>query len=180
MIPTVEAKIDTNLMRSAMSYDPETGIITWCRSRTRAIAGQRAGSVRVPKQGVSYRVIHHQGSLVLEHRIAWFLAYGEWPDGIIDHINGDGCDNRLANLRVVTFSQNCHNAKMPRTNTSGELGIVYRPDRKKWRANITVNGKKHYLGLFATKEEAAQAYAVASLTMVGPINRSILPCIQLS
>jgi hypothetical protein len=178
MIPTVEKRIDTDFMVSAMSYDPETGIITWSRNRTRAVKGRRAGSVRTPKKGRAYRVINHQGAYILEHRIAWFFAHGEWPRGIVDHINGDGCDNRLCNLRVVNHSQNSHNVIQTVINPTGFIGVHYRADRGKYRAGITVDGKKHYLGLHDTKEQAAKAYRDAARELVGPLNRSNAQCTQ--
>lgn len=68
---------------------------------------------------------------------------------VIDHINGNKLDNRKINLRFVTKSQNGQNRKCK--------GITYDKERKKWCANIVVNGKRHYLGRYDTEDEALLA-----------------------
>ncbi|MCJ7663057.1 MAG: HNH endonuclease [Desulfobacterales bacterium] len=74
------------------------------------------------------------------------------PDGfVIDHINGNGLDNRRSNLRVVTRSQNMHNQRKQRNSSSRFKGVC--KDGNRWRAAITVP-----IGVFDTEEEAAVAY----------------------
>lgn len=83
------------------------------------------------------------------------------PKGMtIDHLNKNGLDNRKRNLRICTKSQNSHNYKTPRNNTSGVKGVFL--DRKKWRAAIRINYKRIYLGSFLTLEEAKKAYKEAN------------------
>jgi hypothetical protein len=94
------------------------------------------------------------------------------PAGMhIDHINGDKLDNRRANLRVVTPSVNQVNRKRTnRNNTSGVRGVDFAPSvsaAKPWRAQITSQGKNHYLGLFRTKEEAVAARKAAEVKFYG-------------
>lgn len=100
-------------LRRILDYDPETGIFRWRarpeRSRqwnTRYL-GAKAGSL----MQIGYRAIIIDGKHNYEHRIAWLYCYGEWPPTIIDHINGCPSDNRLANLRLATHSQNLFNQK---------------------------------------------------------------------
>lgn len=77
---------------------------------------------------------------------------------VIDHINHNKKDNRKANLRYATSSNNSMNRIKTSKNTTGYVGVVYANDRKKkWRAYITVSRKKIYLGGFYTKEEAVHA-----------------------
>ncbi|WP_372584598.1 HNH endonuclease signature motif containing protein [Cronobacter sakazakii] len=57
------------------------------------------------------------------HRLCWALYYGSYPVGSIDHINGDGFDNRISNLREVTHRGNTHNQKTRITNKSGCMGL---------------------------------------------------------
>lgn len=107
--------------------------------------GSRAGRVRFDGR---YRVLSLDCHHLLEHRLVWFYVHGEWPKEI-DHINRDGLDNRLCNLREVTHFVNSINRKMHVNNTSGVKGV--KRFRKKWMASF---GTK-YLGVFETKDEAA-------------------------
>ncbi len=80
-----------------------------------------------------------------------------------DHIDGDGLNNQKKNLRVGSKSDNQHNRTKYRTNTSGFKGVTLDKYKSKvsFRAQIVVSGKKIYLGLFKTAEDAYKAYCVA-------------------
>lgn len=89
------------------------------------------------------------------------------PDGMdVDHINRNTLDNRRANLRNATRSQNLHNTDAPKHNTSGRKGVCWYPNYSKWRAFITVDRKQRTLGYFATIEEACAARAAAETVNV--------------
>ena len=78
-------------------------------------------------------------------------------DEIIDHIIPENkTDNRKNNLRIVTRLENAWNRPAPITNTSGYLGVG-RAGKDKWLARIRANNEYHYLGIYTTKEEAAEA-----------------------
>ena len=102
------------------------------------------------------------GRRIYAHQVVWFLASGEWPSNVIDHINGDKCDNRIENLRHCTQSINSRNAAMPATNTSGDVGVCWDKHKRKWRAAAMVNQKTIFLGNFATKDEAVAARQAAN------------------
>ena len=71
------------------------------------------------------------------------------PDGMeTDHQDGDGLNNRRANLRPATTAQNQHNGRLRLDNTSGAKGVVFHKRSEKWMATLRTNGKKKYLGLF--------------------------------
>lgn len=81
---------------------------------------------------------------------------------IVDHINRNTLDNRKENLRFVTYSQNCINAK-PRTDGVSKFKGVYSRDKKTyplhpWVAQIKYKKKTYNLGYFSTEEDAARAY----------------------
>lgn len=136
-------------LKELLSYDPETGVLTWMVTMARtAMAGNRAGG---PSNG-GYRSIRVEGKLYREHRIVWFIWFGEFPNGQIDHINGLRTDNRIENLRDVTHQENAKNQKLKVTNTSGITGVSWSKSDKVWRARINIDKKEinlgHYKGLF--------------------------------
>jgi len=80
-----------------------------------------------------------------------------------DHINHNGLDNRKANLRPATNTQNVwHRRKFRRPSRSKYKGVDWAKDMKRWRVRITVNGKRMYLGSFKNEVEAAKAYDIAA------------------
>lgn len=84
------------------------------------------------------------------------------PDNmVVDHINGNGLDNRRCNLRICTRSQNQFNRSKQIDNTSGFKGVYFDQSRNKWCAEIRVYKKKIHLGRFLTKELAYEAYCIA-------------------
>lgn len=79
---------------------------------------------------------------------------------IVDHINGNPLDNRRANLRVATASENAQNRTRPHArNTSGHRGVVWDRAHGAWRAGAQLNGRQYFLGLF---DDAALAGAAAA------------------
>jgi hypothetical protein len=148
------APIDVESLRQQVAYDPETGAITRLVARSinpKSVPGLRLGT---PCRG-GYLMVRVGKSRYLAHRLAWFHAHGRWPDGDIDHVNGNKADNRLCNLREATRSQNMANTSLQANNTSGVRGVCFAKHAKKWLASLTVSGKQKHLGLFASKEEAA-------------------------
>lgn len=116
-----------------------------------------------------WRRTHHGRSSYVSTQIAGKQTYMHRlimnpPDEImVDHINGDGLDNRRANLRHATPQQNSMNRVRSKENSASKyLGVFLGRDGKSWRAQIVVNTKLIYLGVFRTQREAALAYNEAS------------------
>ena len=142
-------------LQSVLSYDPETGILTWKEQRGRVRAGDRAGF----PYGVGYRGIRVFGEQFYEHRIIWMLVHGKWPEYDLDHINRVRTDNRLRNLRETTRSENKQNqddAPYPTNKTSGYKG-AYKNGRR-WQARVGLNNRTICLGTYDTPEEAHAVY----------------------
>jgi hypothetical protein len=162
--------ISAEHLRATLDYNPSTGALTW-RRRSDApalwnakCAGKQAGYLH--HRGYVHLEIH--GKYYAAHRIVWLWVYGEWP-GEIDHINGIKNDNRIINLRICTRSQNCQNTKRREWAAAGIKG-VYR-NKNRWTSAITISGVRHYLGNFATPEEAGAAYAAAAKRLFGEFAR---------
>lgn len=81
------------------------------------------------------------------------------PKGMeVDHINGNGLDNRRENLRLCTKTQNQQNANTRIFKTSIFKGVSWHKSAKKWRAQIRVKGRLLHIGYSSSEVEAAEAY----------------------
>jgi len=165
-------------LRSVVHYDPETGLFTWRPTIDHWRAGLPAGTqskkyvvlgigTTSRSEQLRYYVLGVRKRVYRAHRLAWLYVYGEWPDGEIDHINLNGLDNRIANLRLATPTQNSCNRGLRKDNTSGIKGVSWNKRDRKWLAHITVNGKQHHLGVFDTKAEAKAVRDEAAARMHG-------------
>ena len=95
------------------------------------------------------------------------------PAGLdVDHIDGDGLNNRRSNLRLATKSQNTQNQRINRRNTSGFKGVSFHKSSGTWRAAIRMNRKRKHLGCFRTPEAAHAAYSAASAEYHGQFGRA--------
>jgi HNH endonuclease len=143
-------------INSLLSYSKEAGMMTWKVAKKKGSKiGDKAGS----KEKFGYISLKLNGKYHKVHRLAWFMSYGVWPKGDIDHINGIRDDNRLCNLRDVTTRVNMQNQrKAMSVNKSGFLGVGKQNSYAKFRSRITVNGKCLYLGVYDTAEQAHKVY----------------------
>jgi hypothetical protein len=141
-----------------LTYDPGTGVFRWKVERRR---GRAVGSVAGSTDSYGYRQICIDGSKRLAHRVAWTLSSGKWPDGEIDHINGDRSDNRIANLREASRQVNTQNTRAARKDSKTGMTGTWTTPYGQHCARITVDGKEIYLGVFPSLEEAHAAYVTA-------------------
>lgn len=131
---------------SEINYDHETGVMTWARSgrgRFKRI-GEPAGGARPD----GYTSICIDGEQWLAHRVAWVMFYGEEPPRIIDHINRDKSDNRIANLRDGGNGINEINAKAPTDSPFGISGVRPASKNGHYQAYVATRGnfKSFYHG----------------------------------
>jgi hypothetical protein len=154
-------KPTTERVKELLDYDAETGVFKWRVTRGSVVKGDIAGGFK----DRGYMQIGVDGVMYSLHRIAWLYANGTWPEGDIDHINGDRSDNRLANLRNVSRRMNLQNQRRPhKTNSCGFLGVYLEKKSQKYIARLRVPGCAHgghQIGRYDTAEEAGAAYIEA-------------------
>lgn len=146
-------------LKELLHYDLDTGVFTWL--------------VRVPRTRFSgcvagfecqgYRRIKIRKKRYTAHRLAWLYVTGNWPEDEIDHINGDGEDNRFANLREADRFVNARNMPLSSVNKSGVVGVRLRKRKKSqsWVVQIADKGVKIHLGCFKSKNDAIKARKAA-------------------
>lgn len=145
-----------------VSYDMETGEFTWLKSgpgrpkHRNALAGSM--------HWTGYKSIRIGGTSYLSHRLAYLFVTGHWPPENVDHINRDRSDNRWSNLREATFSENSQNSNGKTSIRKSKFKGTYLDKRvNRWTSSIRSKGKRYYLGYFDLEEDAAKAYAEASI-----------------
>jgi hypothetical protein len=142
-------------LKALVVYDAETGRFTATANRVGVEAGRELGGITA--HGYVQMGLH--GKIYYAHRLAWFYVHGRMPSEI-DHINRNRSDNRLANLREVTRSQNNMN-RLGKPSRSNHPGVW--KNKSGWCAVIRVGGQRRYLGNFRTIEQASLAYQAAQM-----------------
>jgi len=158
--------ITADELRRIAHYNPATGEFTCLVDMGRRKSGERADV----KSGARKRRYYHlyiDGERYFSHRMAWLWAHGEYPSAYIDHINGDTLDNRLSNLREATHQQNLFNRGANKNNTTGYKGVRKTRSGQKYWAEIKIDRKSKYLGVFDSAELAHQAYCAAAAHLHG-------------
>ena len=160
-------------LRKLLSYDPDTGLLTWKRRPIEMFATDRAGNswntrycgkpAFAADNGRGYRRGAIFDKHYLAHRVVCAIYHGTWPADHIDHINGDKLDNRIANLRDVTHAENMQNMATRIDNTSGRIGVSWNGIKGKWHSRIRAHGKDRHIGYFTDIEDAIAARAAAEV-----------------
>ena len=89
----------------------------------------------------------------------------------VDHINGNGLDNRRDNIRICTAQQNQMNRQNHSIHSSGYKGVSFHKKNKRWRATINLNGKQVSAGCYPTPKLAAIAYNEKAIELFGEFAR---------
>ena len=150
-----------------LEYNPDTGNLYWLKKPNRRIrVGDVAGSKAQHRKHNWYYNLKVCGKRLKVHRVAWLLYYGELPnDMMIDHIDGNGLNNKIDNLRLATPAQNQYNRRKqqeyPGTQKRGNRYI----------ARIQQDRKKIYIGTYDTREEAHFAYLKKSRELRGEFSK---------
>lgn len=128
------SKLTTKRLKEVLHYDPETGKFTWLLPVARRVKkGSPAGTL----QRSGFIHIRIDGEQHNAHRLAYFYMKGYWPEHEIAHINKNKSDNRWANIRHVTRSQNMVSRRRNSNNTSGHRNICLNKTTKEWQVHIS-------------------------------------------
>lgn len=147
---------------SVLNYDPLTGVLTWKVSRPKVKAGATVGNIMTTRDGKKYLQFMALGTMYLAHRVIFLLMTGAFPEGEVDHEDGDGLNNVWSNLRAVPRSVNARNHRRSKHNTSGCRGV--RKSGSKWEAYIYDNSSIVRLGRFQDIGEAIAARKQAEVS----------------
>lgn len=166
------ADITPELLRQLLRYEPETGKLFWLARGEEHFTVSRSSALSQAKvfnsRHLGKPALHHtdkygylNGAIYRmpfkAHRVGWAIYHGSWPDGEIDHINGNPSDNRLSNLRDATRTENMKNRAMPLNTQRKYFGVSWSKKRMRWEARIFVDQKYKLLGYFASEDEAVLA-----------------------
>lgn len=142
-------------LRENLSYDPETGKMTWIKRARGRIFGSEAGYISVSKTSKRRWFVGAGGGLYLRSRLAWVWMTGDNIDEYdIDHKNRNTIDDRFSNLRKCSHRANMKNRVASTRNISGFRGVSRHQYTGKWLA--TMDGE--LLGEFEYPHEAAELY----------------------
>lgn len=162
--------VSAEYVKDVLSYNPNTGKLYWksearCGFKKSVVmhrVGDEAGTARKSDGRIVVRI---SGSLYLRYRVAWLIEHGEWPDGEVDHIDGDSTNDRISNLRVTDRRTNQENKRRAIRGklSSRYLGVYANKEgrSKPWRAAISSDGRQFYLGAFDREIDAHNAYLEA-------------------
>lgn len=138
-----------------------------CNAWNTRFAGKMAGN-KLTVNGFHYWRVCLDNRRYRSHRIVFFLCNGVDLGAMhVDHIDGNGLNNNIKNLRPATNSENQKNKRMQSTNSSGTTGVRWHKPRKKWEAYITINSRFKSLGLFVVRSEANAARESAEMKYFG-------------
>ena len=171
-----EQKVTGTTIAIFLDYDPQTGKFS---RKLKTGPHSYPGEEITHLNDEGYVVVTMMGARLRAHRIAWAWMTGKWPENDIDHINGDRTDNRFSNLRQATRSQNLQNSGLRPTNKTGQTGVHFCHQRKKYVAQIRVNKATFPLGRFQTLEAAIAARKLAEKKFYGEFaGDSSRPCFE--
>ena len=149
-------------LRRLLDFNPATGKFTWLPRGNARWDARWAGREAFACTWNGYKVGSLCGrSCVLAHRVAFKHFYGADAPCEVDHINGDRSDNRIVNLRAVNASENRRNGSVPSHNSSGIVGVAFRPDKGRWRASISIGNASKHIGYYASEHDARIARKAA-------------------
>ncbi len=147
-------------LKRPLGHFPDEG---WQARWNTKFAGKEAGGFKGSRGGPRWSIGIDCVS-IFRTVVVWAIHKGDWPPGRcdVDHIDGDGSNDRIENLRLASRSQNMANSRF-RTKSKDRLkGAYFRSHSGRWYSCIKVDYRKIYLGTFYSEEEAHEAYMDAA------------------
>jgi hypothetical protein len=186
--------VTPEVLKDLLDYNPETGELWWkprpvkyfedrggrytAERSKRIFDTSFAGTIALNCPNLSgYSRGNIFGRLMLAHRAAYMIMTGQPLTRMhqIDHINGVRSDNRWANLRLATNTQNQHNSGSAKGSSSKFVGVSWDRFANKWCAYICPENRKVHLGYFESETAAASARDKAAAKMFGEYARLNFP-----
>jgi len=141
-------------LKRLLHYDPDTGVFVWLCNKRKSNEFGNAGTI-ANRRGKKYIQISINFKKYYAHRLAWLYMHGSLPKNQIDHINGNGIDNMICNLREVTIIENRRNHRKYITNKTGMTGACRDKRCGKWKTYIHLYGILKNIGYFDNIFDAA-------------------------
>jgi len=130
----------------------EDGYLYWKSGKQ----GRKKDKVIGAPNNTGYLQLCFSGKKYLNHRIVFLMHHGYMPE-YVDHIDNNRNNNRIENLREATRSQNQWNRRVNKNSSTGVKNVYWNPQLKKYFAQLNVNKKSIYLGVFKELEDAKKA-----------------------
>lgn len=161
--------IPVEWLRERYAYDADTGIVTHKAGHSK-LRGREVGWIN--HDGYRVLKVSYQGRRlqITVHCLAWALHYGVHPEQEVDHEDRDRANNRIANLRLGTRSQNLANRGVPERDLPRGVSRT-RSRTSPFQAVISIEGRNVYLGCFACPDEAGAVYAARAKEVFGDFAR---------
>ncbi len=161
---------DIEVAKKHLDFNASNGTFSW-KARARSefkneqaykawhtkCLGKNVGTKFTNSSGKTYIQIVIKGHSYMVHRLSYMFFHGCLPDGIIDHFDGDGENNKPSNLRDVSYSKNSRNMRKSTRNTSGVVGVSWSKQRRKWHARVCCERVVRHLGFFNSVTDAEVA-----------------------
>lgn len=167
-------ELTKDILKELLHYDPDSGIFKWrnrdikwfsnckdpqrqCKLWNARFSKKIAGTLYTDDFGLTYvRISVNNSGPHLAHRLAYLYVTGSLPIKEIDHIDGDGTNNKFNNLRSVSSIENLKNKTIQSNNRSGFNGVSWNKKLKKWHVYVNANKCRINGGYFINLNDAIE------------------------